>query len=119
MKSDSWTGTQKPPKRDTYFVGPKNAHVKRQKFHFSGALVWNPDFSVQGPKNVLPALLQKLVGYFFKANLTGNLGELGDFFGPTKQRLKHFGENFRAFLVRNFVARKNISCKLRSAGVPP
>ena len=65
-------------------------------------------------KIVLPALLQKLVGDFFfdfsqgnLENLVGNLqGISGDFFWPTEQRLKHFGENSGAFFVRKFVARK-------------
>ena len=33
-------------------------------------------------------------------------------------RLKTFGENFGALFVRNFLAPRNISCKLRSADVP-
>ena len=33
------------------------------------------------------------------------MGILRDFFGPTKERLKNFGQIFRAFFVTNFVAR--------------
>ena len=44
---------------------------------------------------------------FFEGNFVGNLaGILRDFFGPTKGRLKDFGENFGAFFVRKFVAPK-------------
>ena len=40
-------------------------------------------------------------------NLVGNLeGIFWGFFWPTEQRLKKFGENFGAFFVRKFVARK-------------
>ena len=40
-------------------------------------------------------------------NLVGNLeGIFRDFFWPTEQRLKKFGENFGAFFIRRFVARK-------------
>ena len=71
--------------------------------------------------NVLPAPLQKLVGEFFcflgEGNFVGNLGGIfRDFFRPTKQRLKNFGEKFGAFFVAQT---KNVSCKLRSADVPP
>ena len=48
------------------------------------------------------------VGKFGKFN--GKFGgNFRDFFWPTEQRLKNFGENFGAFFVRKFVARKKSS----------
>ena len=85
----------------------------------------HPNKGYKVPNNIffLPALLQKLVSDFFfdfwEGNFVGTLaGILRDFFGPTKDRLNNFGENFVAFFVRNSCLEKEISCQLRSADVP-
>ena len=77
---------------------------------------------------ILPALLQKLVGEFFfdfsqgnLENLVGNLeGIFRGFFLTHRTKAQNFRENSGAFFVRKFVARKkNLSCKIHSADVPP
>ena len=50
---------------------------------------------------------------FWEGNFVGILaGILWDFFGPTKYRLRNFGDNLGAFFVRKFVdPPKNLSCQ--------
>ena len=56
-------------------------------------------------KFLLPALLQKLVGETILI-FAGTCGIVGrnsaGVFGPTTERLRHFGDNFGAFPVRKF-----------------
>ena len=80
-------------------------------------------FSKEG-KNVLPALMQKLVGEFIlnfgREIWLGIWREFHRIFSdPPNKGSNKFGENFGAIFMRNFVAQKNLSCQFRSADVPP
>ena len=73
---------------------------------------------------ILPALLQKLVSEFFSIFGREIWREIWRvfcrIFRTHKIKAQNFGENFGAFLIREFVAQqKKHSCKVRSADVRP
>ena len=75
-------------------------------------------------KNVLPALLPKLVGNFlgiFRREICRKFGGncAGLFSDPQNEGSKISGEILEHFWRENFAAQENISCKIRSADVGP